>query len=289
MMESSSHFLRLQDGRILAYAEYGDPHGRPVFFFHGTPGSRFFRPPDEITRRLGVRLVTVDRPGYGGSTFQPGRRIPAWPIDLAALADFLGLDRFAVCGHSGGGPYVLACAWAMPERVTAAACLSGAGPADTPAATEGTTTINRLGFRFGRHLPWALWRIFIRVVYRLQARDPAAAMDRQNSRRPAADDALLSRPEIRAVCLESEREAFRPGMDGLARDAYLLVRPWGFPLESIRVPVHLWHGSEDNLTPPAMAQHLAGRIPAARLTLCPGEAHLLLFPHWQEILTPLIG
>lgn len=288
-MKPSDHLFRLHDGRILAYAEYGDPHGRPVFFFHGTPGSRFFRPPEEITRRLGVRLITVDRPGYGDSTFQTGRRIPAWPADLTALADFLGLDRFAVCGHSGGGPYALACAWALPERVTAAACLSGAGPADSLLKTEGMTTLNRLGFRFGRHIPWPLWRLLIRAVYRQQARDPAAAMDRQNGHRPPADDALLSRPEVRAVCLESEREAFRPGMDGLAQDAYLLVRPWGFPLESIRVPVHLWHGSEDNLTPPIMAHDLISRIPGARLTLCPGEAHLLLFPHWQEILTEWTG
>jgi pimeloyl-ACP methyl ester carboxylesterase len=281
--------IQLKDGRTLAYAEYGDPRGKPVFFFHGTPGSRFFRPPDEITCRLGARLITIDRPGYGGSTFQPGRRIPDWPAEVASLADFLGLDRFAVCGHSGGGPYALACAWAMPERVAAAASLSGAGPLDSPNALKDMTTLNRIGFRFGRHLSWPLWRILIRSVYRRQARDPAAAMDRQNGRRPAADDGLLSRPEVRAACLESEREAFRPGLDGLAQDAFLLVRPWGFPLEVIRVPVHFWHGTDDNLTPLPMAQYLASRIPDARLTICTGEAHLLLFSHWQEILTQLTG
>jgi pimeloyl-ACP methyl ester carboxylesterase len=96
--------IALPDGRTLAYAEYGNPCGKPVFFFHGTPGSRFFRPPDRITSRVGVHLICMDRPGYGLSTFQPGRRIVDWPEDILQLADFLGLDKFVVAGHSGGGP-----------------------------------------------------------------------------------------------------------------------------------------------------------------------------------------
>ncbi len=95
--------FKLSDGRVLAYEQYGDADGRPVFFFHGTPGSRLFHPPDEVTRRTGVRLICVDRPGYGGSTFQPGRQILDWPADIAALADALGLRTFAVAGHSGEG------------------------------------------------------------------------------------------------------------------------------------------------------------------------------------------
>ncbi len=146
--------IPLSDGRSLAYAEYGDPRGRPVFFFHGTPGSRFFRPADEITRNMGVRLITADRPGYGLSTFQPGRRILDWPSDITQLADHLGINRFAVAGHSGGGPYVLACAAALPERVSAAALVAAAGPVDASAATLGMSQVNKLGFTFGRYAPW---------------------------------------------------------------------------------------------------------------------------------------
>ncbi len=288
-MNSGSRSIELQDGRALAYAEYGDLHGRPVFFFHGTPGSRYFRPPDEVTRQLGVRLIAADRPGYGLSTFQAGRRCIDWPRDIVQLADALDIEKFAVAGHSGGGPYVLACAFALPERVSAAASLSGAGPLDSPGATEGMTPLNKAGFKVGRFIPWPLWRLLIRLIYRRRSLDPAAAMDDEIGHRPAADDVQIARPEVRAACLESEREAFRYGLGALAWDARLLTRPWGFRPEEIRVPVHLWHGTADNLTTAAMAQALAARIPGSRVTICQGEAHLLLFPHWHEILTQLIS
>src|SRR4030042_1974723 len=142
-MDSS---IVLWDGRHLAYAEYGDPRGKPVFLFHGIPGSRIFRPPpDDLTAANGVRLITVDRPGYGGSDFQPGRRILEWPADVCALADVLGLERFAVCGHSAGGPYVLACAAFIPQRLTAAGVISGLGPVDAPGmpAPQSSTGFHR--------------------------------------------------------------------------------------------------------------------------------------------------
>ena len=277
----------LSDGRLLAYTEYGDPAGKPVFFFHGTPGSHFFRPSDAITRKLGVRLICTDRPGYGASTFQPGRRLLDWPVDIARLADALGIGRFAVAGHSGGGPHTLACAYALADRLTAAATLSGAGPVDAPGATEGMNTLNRFGFKFGQYVPWPFWRIMIRWIYRERFNNPGKSMDRENGRRPPADDALISQPEVREACLQSEVEAFRPGMEGFAWDARLITRPWGFPLEGIKVPVFLWHGTADDLTSIPMARYMAGKIPNGKLTICEGEAHLLLFPHWEEILTTL--
>jgi pimeloyl-ACP methyl ester carboxylesterase len=279
--------VKLKDGRTLGYAEYGDLHGKPVFFFHGMPGSRFFHPPDEITRQLGVRLITLDRPGYGESTFQPGRRIPDWPGDVAQLADSLGLHKFAVAGHSGGGPYALACAHALPQRVTVAASLCGAGPVKAPHATSGMELQNKLGFLFGRVIPWPLWQLLIWITYRHKLA-PAATALRRRSHRPPADEALMDLLEIRETCIVSEKEAFRPGLLGFAWDARLLTRPWGFLLEKINVPVLLWHGTEDNMTPLPMAEYVANRLPNCRATICEGEAHLLLFPHWKEILTQIM-
>jgi pimeloyl-ACP methyl ester carboxylesterase len=279
--------MKLQDGRVLAYAEYGDLRGKPVFFFHGTPGARFFRPSDEITARLGVRLITTDRPGYGESAFQPGRRILDWPGDIAQLADALGIVKFAVCGHSGGGPHTLACAYALPERVSTAVTVSGAGPVDAPGATEGLTPINWFGFKFGQYIPWPLGRALTSQMFHERCMDPAKAMDRETGHRQRADDELIARPEIREACLTSELEAFRPGIEGFAWDVRLITRPWGFPLEDIRVPVNLWHGTTDNVTTVAMARYMAGKIPGSRITICENEAHLLLFPHWEEILTVL--
>jgi pimeloyl-ACP methyl ester carboxylesterase len=281
--------ITLRDNRTLAFAEYGDPRGRPIFFFHGTPGSRYFRPPDEITARLGVRLICIDRPGYGESTFQPGRRILDWPKDIDQLADALNMDKFAVAGHSGGGPYVSACAYAFPERVTAAAILSGAGPVDTPDVTRGMSATNKFGLKAGRFIPWTLWRALIWVFYHRRRDDPTADMDRGSGHRPQADEEQASRLEVRETCIRSEVEAFRPGLRGLAWDTRLLTHPWGFRLEDICVPVYLWHGSDDDLATIPMARYVAGKIPGCTITICEDEAHLLLFPHWEEILTQLIS
>jgi pimeloyl-ACP methyl ester carboxylesterase len=279
----------LPDSRTLAFAEYGDPRGKPVFFFHGTPGSRFFRPPDEITSMLGVRLICVDRPGYGLSTFQPNRRMLDWPKDIIRVADILGLDRFSVAGHSGGGPYTLACAFALPERVGVSALLSGAGPLVTPGITDGMSATNKFGVRIGRFIPLPLWLVLVWFIYHRRAADPVADLVRGNGHRPLADEELLRRPEVREVCIQSEVEAFRPGLRGLTWDTRLLIHPWGFRLEDIRVPVYLWHGSEDDLATPKMARYMSEKIPRCITISCEHEAHLLLFHLWEEILTQLIS
>ena len=124
--------------------------------------------------------------------------------------------------------------------------------------------------------------------YQRRARNPAADMERGNGFRPKADDEQLCKAEVREACLCSELEAFRPGLRGLTWDARLLTRPWGFPLEDIRIPVHVWQGTEDDQVPPGVARYIAATIPGGKVTLCENEAHLLLFPHWEEILSQLI-
>ncbi len=279
--------LRLEDKRCLAYAEYGDPHGRPLFFFHGMPGSRLFRPADAITKKMGFRLIAVDRPGYGGSDFQPGRRILDWPGDIAQLADHLAVDRFYLAGHSGGCPYVSACAFALGRRVESAAILCGPAPVDILQDRSGLSAIARFGLACGHYIPWPAWRALVRAVYGSRAADPAATIERGRGHRPAADDEQMARPKVRQACYWSEVEAFRQGLDGLAWDARLLTRPWGFPLEEIRVPVCLWHGTADREAPVAMGRRVAEKIPGCRAFFVPDEAHLLLFPHWEEILITL--
>jgi pimeloyl-ACP methyl ester carboxylesterase len=279
--------IRLKNGRQLAYAEYGDEHGRPLFFFHGVPGSRLFRPSDGITAKAGVRLITVDRPGYGRSDFQPGRRILDWPSDILELATALRIERFAVAGHSGGGPYVAACAYRLARVVTSAAILSGAGPVFSPRATRGMKTINRMGFLFGRVIPWPVWRRLVDRIYQQDRSDPEQTLAHGARHRPAADAELFSDPAIRSICYLSDVEAFRQGTLGMAWDARLLCRPWGFPLEAIGTPVLLWHGTEDRDTPLSMGEWVAAKIPGCQARICHGEAHLLLFPHWAEILTSL--
>jgi pimeloyl-ACP methyl ester carboxylesterase len=286
-MDAIKTSFPLSDGRKLGYAEYGDPQGKPVFFFHGTPGSRFFRPYDEITTGLGVRLICVERPGYGESTFQPARCFLDWPEDIKQLANFLAIEKFWVSGHSGGAPYVSACALALPNRVRGAAILSGAGPLDSPGAARNLTAMNKFGLAVGRFVPWFFWRGLIWIFYHRRAEDPDAEIDRGTGHRPQVDEEQIQKPEVRDICVRSEVEAFRHGLHGVAWDTRLLTRSWGFALEEIRIPVQLWHGTDDDQTSLSMARSVASKIPGSTLTICEKEAHLLLFPHWEEILTQL--
>jgi pimeloyl-ACP methyl ester carboxylesterase len=279
----------LRDGRTLGYSEYGDPRGKPVFFFHGIPGSRLFRPPDEVTTRLGVLLICTDRPGSGLSDYMPGRRILDWPNDVCALADSLGVMKFHVVGHSGGGPYTLACAHALPERVCGSAVLCCAGPADAKDALNTMTPLNRLAFSIGRFTPWPVWRLLIWYFYRMGHDNPSYLFDRGAKDRSKADSEVLAEPRVLELNYASQSEALCQGTRGFALEARLLVRPWGFRLEDIRVPVHVWHGTEDVDTPVSMGKAVAACIPKSKLIICPGEGHMLLFPHWEEILKQLIS
>jgi pimeloyl-ACP methyl ester carboxylesterase len=298
--------ILLKDGRQLAYAQYGDPRGIPVFLFHGAPGSRIFRPPlDELTAKTGVRLITVDRPGLGGSDFQPGRRLSDWPADVSALADSLVLQRFAVCGHSAGGPYALACAARIPDRLTAAAAISGLGPVDAPgglaplsrteshrrqsalAGLNGMRPRNRLGFAYGGYFPWPVWRLGIWILFR-RGKDHPEEFVHPDAEDPAnPDNAMLAMPGGLQVCLDSTREAFRRGVLGHAWDSYLAVHPWDFSLREIRMPVHVWHGLEDRDAPIGMARAVVRKLPDCRAHFLEGESHLLIFKYWEKILSAL--
>jgi pimeloyl-ACP methyl ester carboxylesterase len=150
------------------------------------------------------------------------------------------------------------------------------------------TTTNKFGLKVGPFLPWFLWRTLIWFIFHRRAADPAGHVLRGNGHRPLADDEQLLKPEVREACIQSEREAFRPGLRGLAWDTRLLTRPWGFRLEDIHVPVFLWAGTDDDQATPAMVRYMSEKIPGCKTTSIEHEAHLLLFPHWQEILTQLL-
>ncbi len=282
--------IRLRDGRWLGYAEYGDPAGTPIFSLHGNPGSRLTHYPDDsMARTQGARIIAVERPGYGLSTFQRGRRLVDFAADVAALADALGVARFAVMGGSGGGAYAAACAWRLPTRVTRLALLSSVAPLNVPGAMAGMSRQNRRSFRAARYLPWPLLRLVYDLQARLIVRDPALLIEQLSRVLPEPDLAALARPDVHAMTAASVREAFRQGGRGMAWDSVLLARPWGFALGEIAVPTALWHGERDVLAPIAMGRYLARTIPGCRATFLPGEGHLLLYSHWPAVLAWLLG
>jgi len=278
--------LRLRDGRQLAYAEYGDPNGKPVFFIQGTPSSRLMHPDDEITRSLGVRLMVFDRPGFGLSDYQSNRTLQDFPNDLAELADALGIEKFAIIGISGGGPYTAATAYALPNRVTTAALVSAGGPADAPHAFDGMTPIRHIGYYIARYAPALL--VPLLWLTNNPRRNPQKFFDQYTAHNPPSDQALFAQPKFRAMMMANYAEATRQGLRGFARELWIVARPWGFRLQDIRVPVLIWHGDADNSTPISMARHMASKIPNCHATYLPNEGHLFLFKRWREILGALV-
>jgi pimeloyl-ACP methyl ester carboxylesterase len=274
----------LTDGRRLSFAEYGVPDGKPVFLFHGIPGSRLLRHPDDaIAKGLGVRLIVPDRPGMGGSDPQPGRTFLDWPADVLALAEALGLGRFAVVGISGGAPYAAACGVRLVPRLTAMGIVSGVGPLDAPGAMKGMLPTNRMGYAVARRVPWALWRRVFSVYYG-SVREHPERLARSTKREPDVDRRLLAQPRVRRMLTETFAEAFRQGTEGPAREGWLLARPWGFELAHVATLVYLWHGEADVVVTAAMGRHMAREIPHCEARFLEGEGHLLWLAHWDEIL-----
>ena len=276
--------MELPDGRELAWLELGVPNGPAVFGLHGTPGSRRQIVVDEApVLAAGIRLICVDRPGYGLSTYKPRRTLREFPSDIAALADHLGIDRFSVIGISGGGPHAAVCAALLPDRVHAVALASGVGPLAEPGAEEGMLGFNRVMTRLARTVPWVGLPFFAlsTVVTR---RWPERAMRTFRRQLPDVDARVLARPEVSAAFVDDLRYASRTTARAAIQDFALFARGWGFRLQDIRVPVHLWQGDCDRNVPPAHARLQAALIPGAVLHECPGEGHLLVVDHVEEIL-----
>ena len=270
----------LPDERTLSYAEYGDADGKPLFYFHGWPGSRFEGEMlADAAHKAGSRLIAVERPGYGRSSFQRGRRILDWPRDIASLADALGIERFAVLGYSGGGPYAAACAHELPERLTSATIVSGVAPrltAKTPRWRRALITAMRPLLPLVRGP-----LLYMKTTLRLFGHH-AVASGRWTWSPP--DRRILARRDAQDGYARDMGEALRPGVGGAAHDFALLAGDWQFALEHIRVPVHLWHGERDWLIRVGRGRAVAAVIPACDAHFVPGEGHLMIFDHAPEIL-----
>jgi pimeloyl-ACP methyl ester carboxylesterase len=275
--------LTLSGGRRLGYAQYGQPDGEPVLYFHGHPGSRLeARFGHEAAMAAGFRVIALDRPGCGLSDFQPGRAITDWPADVVEAADALGIDRFSVAGASGGGPYALACAWRLPSRVVRAAVISGVGPFQVPGNKTGMHWQNRVFFPLSARWP-ALARALMRSMRRSVIGRPERTIEALARAMSPADAEIVRRPEVRPLLIADITEAFRQGADGAAHDMVLLARTWQFSLREIDQEVYLWQGEADTLVPPAMGRYQAEQIPRCHATMLPGAGHLLIIDRMPDL------
>lgn len=267
--ESAHRVCPLPDGRKLGFAEGGDPEGVPVFYFHGFPGSRLEA---TLLPIKGLRLIGVDRPGYGMSTPRPWRKLADWPADIEALADFLGLEQFGVIGVSGGAPYASSVAHGLGNRVNALALVCGLGPPGAPGMTFGGTSNMALALRFlpARLTLAALGRQV--MLSDVALRQMRALRLRRGGGHPLADTELREGPMMAAM-VKSWREGLKRSSLGIAADARIYGEPWHFELDEIEVPTAIWHGLADTVVPISIGEHYAANVPDIEINFTEDDGH----------------
>jgi pimeloyl-ACP methyl ester carboxylesterase len=281
ILDEDMQTIDVGGGRRIAFQAFGDPRGRPVFFFHGSPASRlegeFLDAPAAAQH---IRLIAIDRPGMGCSDLQPGRRLLDWPSDVNAVARELHLDRLSVVGFSTGALYVYACAKAMPDRLDGAVVVSGTGP---PSLMRGFNA-GWLTLMAARVVPPAGRWMFGSIARRAEA-DPISFVPPGLAQ---VDRDVLTDGEPRHRFLSSFLEAYRRGSGGVVDDQILVTRDWGFDLAEVGTSVSLWHGTEDETVPSRVAVTVAQSLRHGRLNLQYGEGHVsLLVNHGDRILAGL--
>jgi pimeloyl-ACP methyl ester carboxylesterase len=275
---AEEHDVRALDGRTIRVREDGDLKGFPVFVHHGTPAAGlFFEPWVEDARRRGLRLVSHDRPGYGGSDRLPGRSVADVVGDVVAMADHFGFDRFATWGISGGGPHALACAALVPDRVTAAATLASVGPVDADGLDfmAGMGEDNVTEFQLAVNDHDGLRPLLEKWSAEMLAAEPQQIYDMIQSIISEVDKEALS-GDFAEFLYTCDVIGQRHGIDGWYDDDLAFARPWGFDLGSIQAPVLLWQGRQDLMVPFAHGEWLAEHIPGVEARLHDDEGHLSL-------------
>jgi pimeloyl-ACP methyl ester carboxylesterase len=276
---SGTQSVAAADGRALTIAEWGDPDGFPVFFLHGTPGSRFVGQANASAyASVEARVITYDRPGYGGSDRFRGRRVVDSVADVSAIADSFGIERFAVIGGSWGGPHSLAVAARLPQRVTRAACMAGVAPFDMPGfdwfADMDAVNIEELGWALEGEdvLARELERVAARMLERV-ADDPSKMIS-DEVELSEADRAVMASPELHEAIRRGINEAFRHGVWGYVDDIFCLIQPWGFEVTEIRVPTRILYGLTDVLVPRQHGEWLAHNVPDAEAIIDEQGGHV---------------
>jgi pimeloyl-ACP methyl ester carboxylesterase len=320
--------LVLPDGRTLGYAEYGSPNGIPLLYFHGFPTSRLEASAGLHTMAMqrNIRLLSLDRPGFGVSTHDPHRRITDWPADVRAFASQVGLSRFAVLGVSGGGPYAIACAGLLPrEMLSAVGVLAGAPVWDRGFRTNGVPWYARLLYLAANYWPWgariisdvlvgtARWIMRTGPVERKidRALEATTKANAQKEKKQMANSENMDLEKVPLTTTKSEEdkqqelvqstaqrrerlmglifEGFAQGSSGFIHEARLLTQDWGFKFEDVTYDkVQIWHGSKDANAPVGSIRDMAERMPHCILKEY-DENHFGIGKYFEEVLDELMA
>lgn len=282
------HRIPLPDGRIIALAEYGDPAGRPLLFFHGTPGShRLAGLIAEKARRNGFRVLAPDRPGLGFSSHDPSRTFLSVADDVRCALDHLELPTAHLVGISGGGPYALACARAIPDRLGRIVLLSPWWfPHGSPDGTQGLDRVFRTYEWAVRHSTF-LTKGMARLVASVARKNPRALVKNILRHAPADDRHLLADPAIQAILIEDIGMSFRQGWQGGWRETTLHFSAPGFDLVDIQRPITIYQGAKDNIVPLHFAEKLKAKLPNAILHIEPEGGHFVAIRLQDQVFAEL--
>ncbi len=283
MMDNRDSVVVLRGGRRLGYREFGDPDGTPLLYFHGFPGSRLEAAfANSMLRRNRIRLVAIERPGYGLSDPLPGRRLIDWPDDVRAVASALRFEKFAILGVSVGSCYALACARAIPEQISHVGIAGALAPLGETDLLPEMNVLSRYCFAATRNdSSLARW-IYGRILGMLVRHASGGFLSLLRCFSQAGDKQALADKAFHSAVRVSMSEAYRQGWFGPYYDLTQVAGDWGFSLADITIPVHLWHGEEDKTVPLSMGRHLARRIPECRARFLPGEGHFSMTRHYME-------
>ncbi|HAU3668146.1 MULTISPECIES: alpha/beta fold hydrolase [Legionella] len=276
--------IKLNDGRQLGFAEYGDTNGQPIFYFHGFPGSRLEAGHlHDIAASNRYRLIGIDRPGMGLSSIDIKRSITSWVADVEAFADSLGIEKFSILGHSGGAPFVAACAYMIPHRLNGAAIVSGMAPFENPESQVCLAWGQRIANHMIKAMPWLA--LVMMKLTAMMLKNSSSMMKQMLKQLPEIDQNVFHDPANSKAIIGATLEAFRNGVGGASQEMKLLLKPWGFDLENIKYPISIWQGALDKQVPASHGTIFANLIPNAQLKLFEHEGHhSLIRNHGEKIL-----
>ncbi len=277
--ETLSH--QLPDGRNISYMEYGPTEGTPLLYFHGFPGShediQLFEG-SALAEQLNVRLIAVNRPGYDNSDPMPKRSLLDFPEDVASLATHLGLKKFSILAYSGGGPFALACAFAIPDRIDHIGIVSGMGPADAPEAKKGKSMM----------IPKAPLLI-LKGMKKMMKKKPEKFKANMKKGFAEVDQKIYEIPLVVESLLSTLEVALSQGIDGAKEDAIIYKKEWGFSLTEIDHHILMWHGGEDKNVKVETARYVSENLPNCTPVFLDKEGHLsLIYTHAEEIIKTLL-
>ncbi|MFT5509355.1 MAG: pimeloyl-ACP methyl ester carboxylesterase [Hyphomicrobiaceae bacterium] len=281
---SEHQTLKRDDGRVLGFAEYGDPDGVVVLGFHGVPGTRFmFRPTAAAAKRLGMRIVAPDRPGYGLSEPMPGRQLADWLDDVAALLKHLAIDTFSLVGISGGGPFATITAAHFGDRVKALGLVSPMGPvADVYNSIEMSKLQQRLFLQLPSQERLVKWGASgANAVFRMA---PGPSYDLAIRTLPPADREIMQQPQTKAHVIQDVQESLTFDGAGAQSDLVIFSQPWGVDYSCITARAVLWQGLDDTIVPIGAALALGRLIPGCKIVELDGEGHFWGLREVDEIL-----